>query len=334
MPLLRSFFSRFTLATVVTLGATACAFDTAETTPPSDDESAATTIPTIKVLVTVDWEGDDLADANLRAMESLRADYPSVRLTQFLNAAYFTKPSADASSVAHEVRRAVRANDELGLHIHGWKRLFETSGVAFRTKPTFWGGSVAAADCAVDCGHDVAISAYSASELSKVIAFSVATLDAHGFGHATSFRAGGWLAGPTVRDALTTQGFRFDHSSVASTYLADELAGLPLLSMVRDLWPTTTRSAQPYKLGALTEVPDNAALADYVTSSEMLGVVDAAITAAKSTNTVRVVSIGFHQETAADYLPRIRGALDGIAKRVAARKVRIIWARSSDVALP
>ena len=115
MTILRTFFSRFTFAAVVALGATACAFDTAETAPSSDDEAAATTIPTIKLLVTVDWEGDDLADANLRAMESLRADYPSVHLTQFLNAAYFTKPGADAASVAHEVRRAVRANDELGL---------------------------------------------------------------------------------------------------------------------------------------------------------------------------------------------------------------------------
>jgi hypothetical protein len=318
------------------LGATACAVPTDAEPSPGDEttatnEAATGAVPTIKVIVTVDWEGRELADENLAAMEKLRADYPSVRLTQFLNAAYFTKPGANADDVAAQIERAIRTNDELGLHIHGWKSLFEASRVTFRTGPTFWGGSVPEDDCDFDCGHEVAISAYTANELSKVIAFSVATLERNGFGHATSFRAGGWLAGTTVRSALTTQGFKYEHSSVPSTFLAGELAGLPLLSMVRSLWPTTTRSSQPYKLGALTEVPDNGALADYVTSSEMLTVVDAAIATAKSTGTTRVVSIGFHQETAADYLPRVRGALDGIARRARNGQVRVIWARSADL---
>jgi len=39
------------------------------------------------VVVTVDWEGDDLREENLAAMERLRERFPEVELVQFLNAA-------------------------------------------------------------------------------------------------------------------------------------------------------------------------------------------------------------------------------------------------------
>jgi hypothetical protein len=45
-----------------------------------------------------------------------------------------------------------------------------------------------------------------------------------------------------------------------------------------------------------------------------------------------VVSIGFHQETATDYLPRVAGALDGIAQRVASGKVTVRYVTSREAA--
>jgi hypothetical protein len=293
---------------------------------------AATARATVKVVVTVDWEGLDLAEANLQAMEDLRADYPQVRLVQFLNAAYYTKPDADVAAVTASLRRVVRGGDELGLHVHGWKSLFAASGVRFRPGPTFWGTTLTADDCASDCGHEVPISAYTQGELSRVVAYSVDVLAGEGFGRATSFRAGGWMASPAVRGALESQGFRYDHSAVPSTFLAGELKGEPLLAWVGQLWPQTTATTQPYRLGGLTEVADNGALSDYVTAREMLAVFDAAVKQSIQTGTTTVVSIGFHQETATDYLPRLRGALDGIAQREAAGKVRVTWTDSAGAA--
>ncbi|MEO6574438.1 MAG: hypothetical protein ABIP89_11400, partial [Polyangiaceae bacterium] len=169
----------------------------------------------IHLVVTVDWEGRDLTTGNLDAMESLRARFPNLKITQFVNAAYFTKPGANAVDIQAKMERALRPADERGLHIHGWKRLFQAAGVTFRATPTFWGGTNQLSnDCAFDCGHEVPISAYTTSELRKVVKFSLDTLEANGFGRAKSFRAGGWIAKPNVRDALAAEGIRFENSAV------------------------------------------------------------------------------------------------------------------------
>ncbi|NOU33528.1 MAG: hypothetical protein HOO96_37000, partial [Polyangiaceae bacterium] len=38
----------------------------------------------IQLVVTVDWEGSDLKDENLRAMEGFHQKFPDVKLVQFL----------------------------------------------------------------------------------------------------------------------------------------------------------------------------------------------------------------------------------------------------------
>jgi hypothetical protein len=261
--------------------------------------------------VTVDWEGDDLADDNLAAMNELRERFPQVPLVQFLNAAYFTKPDVDTEDVRARIASVLREHDELGLHIHGWKRLFEAAGVTFRDSPTFWGGSVPSYSCSYDCGHEVPISEYDRVELEQVIQHSLDTLDAAGFGRAVSFRAGGWMATPNVREALVAQGLSTDSSAVPAVFLADELSGLPLLHWVEVLWEGTDAASQPYELDGLTEVPDNGALADYVTADEMFQVyADAKDRWLEQPDQTIVVNIGFHEETADKYLPRVEEALE------------------------
>ena len=303
------------------------------------EDSALASEPGIRVVVTVDWEGRDLGSANLAAMEAFRTQFPRVPLVQFLNAAYYTKPGASAASVTRAIRRAVRAGDELGLHIHGWKRLFEAAGVVFRAEPTFWGSPLDASECPSDCGHEVAISSYTRAELRKVVDYSVATLQRNGLGHATSFRAGGWMAGTTVRGALLDAGFTVDHSAVPSGPLSGELRGLPLLDWVRTLWPGTTATTQPYSIsaggGSLVEVPDNGALADYVTTAEMVAVFDRAVAAYKQDRShAQVVSIGFHQETAADYAPRVQRALLTIASHARTARVAVHYVTSAGAIAP
>ncbi len=303
------------------------------------EDSTFASEPGIRVVVTVDWEGTDLSSANLAAMEAFRTQFPKVPLVQFLNAAYYTKAGASAAAVTRSIRRAVRAGDELGLHIHGWKRLFEAADVTFRAEPTFWGSPLDASECLTDCGHEVAISSYSRAELRKVIDYSIATLQRNGFGHATSFRAGGWMAGATVRGALLDSGLTVDHSAVPSSPLSGELRGLPLLDWVKTLWPRTSATTQPYSIavgsGSLVEIPDNGALADYVTTAEMVAVFDSAVTAYKHDRShAQVVSIGFHQETAADYASRVQRALVTIASHARTAKVAVHYVTSAGAIAP
>jgi hypothetical protein len=282
----------------------------------------------LQLVVTVDWEGRDLRDDNLRAMEDLRTKFPQVKIVHFLNAAYFVKRGAVAADVATQMQRALRPGDEKGLHIHGWKRLFEASGVTFRASPTFWGTSldVHGQECSDDCGHEVPISLYTAGELRKVVKLSLDTLEANGFGRAKSFRTGGWIAKPSVREAIAAEGIRYEHSAVPTVFLEQKLGTVPLYGWLSELWQGTTNVSQPYAIStataSLTEVPDNGALADYVSAQQMIDTFEANKAAfLQDRKKSVVVSIGFHQETAATYLPQLEAALTRIYAETKAENI-------------
>lgn len=265
----------------------------------------------IILLVSVDWEGRSLSRPGLTQMREFREEFPDLGLLHFLNAAYFTKANANADQLAIEISSVLRSQDELGLHIHGWKSLFEAAGVNFRSTPTFWGNRI---DCRADCGHDVPISSYTTEELRRVIRYSVNTLQQAGFGRATSFRAGGWMASQNVLDALSAEGFLLDSSSVPAEFLASEIGETDLYRWVAQLWKGTTPLSQPHYLNTATsrilEMPDNGALADYMKASEMVQVYKTAAAKWKAHPDQDIwVHIGFHQETASTYLSRVAQAV-------------------------
>jgi hypothetical protein len=309
----------FALTSFAALGAFApgCASETDEGPAVGDGEDDYTRKKgKLQLLVTVDWEGRDLREDNLRAMEDLRAHFPQVKIIHFLNAGYYTKQGANAADVTARINRPLREGDEKALHIHGWKRLFEASGVGFRASPTFWGTSLNAngRECIEDCGHEVPISLYSTEELRKVVKFSLDKLETNGFGRARSFRCGGWMAKTTVRDAIAAEGLTYEHSAVPTVFLQPKLGTMPVYGWLSELWQGTTDVSQPYTLATattpLTEVPDNGALADYVSPAQMMDVFEknkAAFLRDRRKNVV--VSVGFHQETAASYLPQLEIAL-------------------------
>lgn len=270
----------------------------------------------LQLLVTVDWEGRDLTEANLRAMEDLRARFPQVKIIHFLNAGYYTKQLVDVADTTARIKRPLRPGDELGLHIHGWKRLFEASGVSFRGSPTFWGTTIDknGRDCTSDCGHEVPISLYTTDELRKVVRFSLDKLESSGFGRAKSFRCGGWMAKTTVRDAIAAEGLTYEHSAVPTVFLQPKLGTTPVYGWLSELWQGTTSISQPYSLPTasrpLVEVPDNGGLADYVDANGMMDVFHAnKAEFLKDRRKNVIVSVGFHTETAASYLPQLTTAL-------------------------
>ena len=283
----------------------------------------------IELLVSVDWEGRTLSSPGLKAMKELRAEFPELSLLQFLNAAYFTKPGAEAQSLVRKISQVIRPQDELGLHIHGWKSLFEASGVRFRSSPTFWGSPVSCDG--EDCGHDVPISHYPTEDLRKVIRFSTQKLESLGFGHPKSFRAGGWLASQNVLDALALEGFKVDSSSVPPRFLAGEIGSSNLFGWVQKLWSEITPTSQPSWVKTssqpLLEVPDNGALADYMTSQEMVEVFMLALDKWKKNPSQNIlVQIGFHQETAGQYLGRVRGAIREILRIAEENRLPLVYA--------
>jgi hypothetical protein len=278
--------------------------------------------PVVRIAISVDWEGRDLAPSNLHAYAAFRAAHPSVPLTQFLNAAYFTKRDADSANVREHMLRVIKPHDELGMHIHPWQSLVEASGVEFRTTPTIWGEQHPMRRGKIDSGHEGSVESYTSSEFQAIVAHAKEILAANGFDLGTSFRAGAWLAGPNVRRAIRGEGFLVDTSAPDPMWL-DEIDAYALPGMIREVWPGVNQHTQPFTIetseGSLLEMPDTGALADYITADEMVAHIGAVVDRLDGSD--RFAHLGFHQETAARYLPRVTEAVRRI-KELHGERVR------------
>lgn len=271
----------------------------------------------VRLAVSVDWEGRELGPSNLAAMRAWREAVPGVPLTHFLNAAYYTKPGADAAAVTSLIASALLPGDELGLHVHGWRSLFAAAGVTYRDRPTFWRGMAEGAQPGLtDSGHEVEIGAYEVDELRAVLRRSRALLGEGGFTIGPAFRAGGWMATPRVLEAIRGEGFTIDSSATDGRW-HDELTGYALRARIPEVWPGVSEETQPYRIataaGVVLEMPDTGALADYVTVDEMVAHVRRAAARLRPGQDL-FVHVGFHQETAARYAARVSQALRELAR--------------------
>ncbi len=262
----------------------------------------------IQIVISVDWEGDFLDPANLRAIQKFRADYPWIKIVHFLNAAYFTKANANAQDIQRQIRSVLRQGDEIGLHIHGQRSLITAAGVTFRAEPSYLPPSTEKVLSSWDLGHDVALTAYTTEELRKIIRTSLDILKLNGFGGISIFRAGGWLAGPNVLEALAREGLRQDSSAVPLELMQMSIDGFPML---KDLWGQVTPITPAYDIstpaGTITEQPNTAGMADHVSGFQAFRILRRQVAAAEAGRLSEVrLHYGFHQETAAVYLARVR----------------------------
>lgn len=269
----------------------------------------------VDVVISVDWEGEDLTDQNLQAMADFRRDFPQIPLVQFLNAAYYTKPGADPQDTTSRIRSVLSPCDEIGLHIHGWQDLFESafqaeglSASRFKSGPAFWSDSSIALGGRF--GHDVPIKEYSEEEIQAVVRFSRRTLQQNGFTKPiTSFRAGGWMADDGVLRAIAREGFTIDSSAITPLFLQTRLNGSPLFVYVNQLWGDgglhpTSDTTPPYTiLPGLVEVP-GALFADYVTDNYVHLIMEHLLTL--SPNERPILHLSFHEETAVQFLGTLR----------------------------
>ncbi|MES2854251.1 MAG: hypothetical protein V4692_00230 [Bdellovibrionota bacterium] len=270
---------------------------------------AAASARGIEFTVSVDWEGRDLSETNLQAMRDFRDKYPDIHLVHFLNAAYFTKPGVNADEVRSKIQSVLRPGDELGLHIHAWKYLFVAAGVELRPVRTFWGYPETVQPDG-DVGHQDVLSDFTVEEIRKVIRYSVAVLNKNGFTDISSFRAGGWMGGPNVLEALVLEGFVSDSSAVPSILLEAQLKNRPLLKYIENFWGKITIKSRPYTIktaaGPIKEFPNTAGLADYVDGDQVFQIFKSQIKYGRKP----YLHFGFHQETASRFLPEVARAID------------------------
>lgn len=298
-----------------------------------DASKAASSAPAVHVAISVDWEGAYMRTECFDALEQFRKDNPGVPITHMLNAAYYTKPQADAGEVTREVRLALKKGDETGLHIHAWKSLFDAAGVPPRAGPSFLHRSGEPVLVEGDAGFDVELGAYTVFELRAVMKKSREILDREKLPLGPSFRAAGWLAAPSVLEAARAEGFSIDLSAAPAVWFDDE--GVDLLrERMAALWPEVEPGTQPYWIetaaGRILEMPNTGAMADYVTTDEIEQHVTRAAAGLTADRPV-FVHLGFHVETADEFAPRLTLALAHLRQR----KVPVVFetvSRSAELA--
>jgi len=277
--------------------------------------------PTIKIFVTVDWEGWSLDEENIEVMQAFRKQYPHIPMMQLLNPGYLLRPSADTKVEAEKIRSTFLPSDSMGLHVHGWKSLLDACEVPFQNAPSF----TAQTDVceAGDCGYAVSLEyAYSAQDLTKLIACSANLLVAQGFARPRYFRAGGWQLGPKLASALEANQFVFDSSRTDANLLTTKWAeSSGLVQMVKALHPEASVLDQPYQLTAsVMEYPNNGSLADYTDTQQLLTIFKTLISHDK-----RVLVLGFHQETAFSYLKHLQDAIPLYEEIAREQGITIDW---------
>jgi hypothetical protein len=273
----------------------------------------------VHVAVSVDWEGAYLRPESLDALETFRKENPGVPLTHMLNAAYYTKPGADPAEVTREIRLAVAKEDEIGLHVHGWKSLLTASGVEPRDGPSFLSARGPLIEILGDAGFDLDLSALTVAELRAVMKKSRQLLAAEKLTLGPSFRAAGWIATPNVLEAARAEGFTIDTSATSAAWL-DEKEVVFLRRRLGQVWSRIDEKTQPFWIetgvGRILEMPDTGAMSDYLSVLEIQQHVERAAAALESRPGRPVfVHLGMHAETADEFAPRLSQALSVLRAR-------------------
>lgn len=208
---------------------------------------------------TMDWEGYNVEDRYLTAMDSLSSKHNNLPITHFFNPRiYYTAdtgqslaPVLSATDVVSSsqadkltswvIDRRDNNGDQIALHLHMQYDFVEAAGVTPRTGPK-WSG--------FDNGYDVATTAYSQEELQKIVGLALDYYESNGLQKPTVYRAGGWQVDHELFQTLENFSFKADSSGRESTYIG----GLPVP------W-TLTRTQDPYQISRI----------DYNTTSPIPG---------------------------------------------------------------
>jgi hypothetical protein len=175
-----------------------------------------------------------------------------------------------------------------------------------------------------DCGYSVSLEyAYSEVDLTQLVTCSSNILQQQGFAKPVHFRAGGWQLGPKLTAALKSNGFIWDSSRTDANLLTTRWhAESGMIKMVTALHPDSTPLDQPYAVNEnMMEYPNNASLADYTSTKQIVEMFNALIANKKT-----VMVLGFHQETAASYLGRLDEAIPQMEAAAKIANIQLEWA--------
>ncbi|MBQ49006.1 MAG: hypothetical protein CMP10_16590 [Zetaproteobacteria bacterium] len=263
------------------------------------------------------WEGTSIRSYNINAMIEIRKSFPKIKMIHFINPAYFTKANSKHEEIIAKIKSIIRPGDEIGMHLQPWRSLTQAADVIFRPGPTYWGETLSSYQCIQDCGNDVPLTIYRESEIRSILGQSIKIFQEKSLGKPKSFSAGGWLSSEPILEAIADLGFVYDYSSISPKLLKRRIGTFPLYQWIQNRWSHITPYTQPHYIktrnSVIIEVSNSSAAIDYLTEKEVLEIFNNYISESKKNlDKTLLFQISFHQETAAQFLPRIKSTIEAI----------------------
>ncbi len=298
------------------------------------------------ITLTNDWEQADQPDTSFHVQEKLHERYPGLVNTFFVGPYTFTDStlSSERKSRIRDwlLRMETTYGNEIGLHLHPRCNFVELSGVECITDSSYFPNYPDGIDPE---GYSIGCNRYPEQEYLRIITCADSIFVANGLRKPTSIRAGGWTHDKENLRALQAANYLVDGSGANTERLRDKLS--PRLEhLLTEYWGSITDLSQPYypllSEPALTgdtfllEVPNNAALADYVTGEEMIEIFEANRLKGGVLHSPRQVSLGYHSDNVFrdSHISRLHTALDHIQLFVAAEdRGPVVYVRMSDMAV-
>jgi hypothetical protein len=296
----------------------------------------------VRIVLTIDWEGRDLQENNLLAMNEFRVQLESflgiqVSFVHFLSAAYFTKPGVNIMDVQSKLKLVIRPQDEIGIHDHMWKSLLEVSGVKYRDVRRFM-ETEPNPEILGDVGGSVDPLSYSLSERIAIIKKTKNILQQNGFNNVKTYRAAGWSLTPELMRQLPHLGIRVDSSmapiEMFRTYFPPDSSirqQAEKINVTTHYWNQIPYSVQT-ESGSLTLAP-LLAMADYQPQNLdeiMLYLFEREADLRMLQEVNQEVSpitfvLGAHQETFANYGPRLLTSIQTFVSAISGNGQRSKW---------
>lgn len=221
------------------------------------------------VVWTIDWEGYDVDDRYLEALEQIASQY-AMPMTQMFNPRIYTSAEIQPPRVEFLTdwvrKRKDFTGDEIGLHLHMFPDFVEASGISAKFEPV-WGGGFTP-------GYDILTTAYNYREMKVILNYAKTLFQTQGLGIPRSYRAGAWFANLDTLQALADTGFLVDSSGRTKySFGTKGISGFwDLKSVSQPYFPSQTNqnSSYPPPNLEILEIPNNGADSYAYTASEMI----------------------------------------------------------------
>lgn len=155
---------------------------------------------------TIDWEGYDVSEDNLKEIRDISIN-SQMPLTTFFNPRIFIATDIPDHRKTRLVEWALQGKreygDEIGLHLHMHQDMIAAAGLEPKTEPR-WGGR--------ENGHDVLTTAYEYEEYKTLVEWALQRFAENGLPVPISYRAGGWFMDEENLKVLDDLGFKIDSS--------------------------------------------------------------------------------------------------------------------------